>query len=163
MLLLFEKGIRGGICNAISKFAKANNKYMKRYDSNKESTYLMYVDANNLYGYAMCKKLPYGNFKWAKDLSIFTEDFIKNYYNEIDTGYLLVVDVIYSENLFKQHKYLPFLPDKTKINKVTKLTCNLYDRKEYSIYIWTLKQALNQGLKLKKVHNAISFSKDAWL
>ena len=73
------------------------------------------------------------------------------------------MDVIYSENLFKQHKYLPFLPDKTKINKVTKLTCNLYDRKEYSIYIWTLKQALNQGLKLKKVHNAISFSKDAWL
>ena len=60
MLLLFEKGIRGGICNAIPKYAKADNKYMKKYDSSKESSYLMYVDANNLYGYAMSKKLPIG-------------------------------------------------------------------------------------------------------
>ena len=72
------------------------------------------------------------------------------------------MDVIYPENFFKEHKYLPFLPDKTKINTVTKLTCDLYDKKEYSIYILVLKQALNQGLKLKKVHNAISFSKVAW-
>ena len=57
MLFLFEKGIRGGICNAISKYEKANNKYMKNYDNNKESTYLMYVDANNLYGDAICKSL----------------------------------------------------------------------------------------------------------
>ena len=57
MLLLFKKGIRGGICNAISKYEKANNKYMKNYDNNKESTYLMYVDANNLYGDAICKNL----------------------------------------------------------------------------------------------------------
>ena len=77
--LLFEKAIRGGICNGISRYTKADNKYMKSYDSNKESTYLMYVDANNLYGYAMWKKLPYGNFKWVEDLSIFTEDFIKSY------------------------------------------------------------------------------------
>ena len=61
MLLLFEKGIRGGICNAICKYAKANNKYMKNYDSSKKSTYLMYVDAKNLYGCAMCKKLATGN------------------------------------------------------------------------------------------------------
>ena len=79
MSLLFEKAIRGGICNGISRYTKADNKYMKSYDSNKESTYLMYVDANNLYGYAMWKKLPYGNFKWVEDLSIFTEDFIKSY------------------------------------------------------------------------------------
>ena len=89
MLLLFEKGIRGGICNAICKYAKANNKYMKNYDSSKKSTYLMYVDANNLYGYAMCKKLPIGNFKWVEDLSIFTKDFIKNYSEDSNTGYLL--------------------------------------------------------------------------
>ena len=120
MLLLFEKGIRGGICSAISKYGKANNKYMKNYDSSKESSYLMYVDANNLYGYAMSKKLPYGNFQWVEDTSIFTEDFIKNYDEESDIGFLLLVDVIYPESLFKEHKYLPFLPDKTKINKVMK-------------------------------------------
>ena len=163
MLLLFGKGIRGGICNAISKHAKTNNKYMKSYDSNKESTYLMYVDANNLYGYAMCKKLPTGNFKWVEDLSIFTKDFIKNYSEDSNTGYLLVVDVKYPENLYRDHKYLPFLPDKTKINKVKKLTYDSHDKKEYSIYISVLKQALNHGLKLKKIHSAISFSQDNWL
>ena len=129
MLLLFEKGIHGGICEAVTKYKKANNKYMKNYDSNKPSSYLMYVDANNLYGYAMCKKLPYGNFKWIDDLSIFTEDFIKNYNQNSDTGYLLVVDVLYPQNLHESHKYLPFLPVKTKIEKVTKLSCNFNDKK----------------------------------
>ena len=78
----------------------------------------MYVEANNLYGYAMSKKLPIGDFKWIEDTSIFTEDFIKNYNEDGDTGYLLVVDVIYPESLLKEHNYLPFLPDKTKISKV---------------------------------------------
>ena len=149
MILLFEKGIRGGICNATSKYAEANNKYMKNYDNNKPSTYLIYVDANNLYGYALCKKLLYGNFKWVEDLSIFTEDFIKNYDEESNTGYLFVVDVIYPENLFQERKYLAFLPNKAKINKVTKLTCDLYDKKEYSIYISALKTSTEPRIKVK--------------
>ena len=72
MLLLIKKGIRGGICEAITKYKKANNKYMKNYDKTKPSSYLMYVDANNLYGYAMSKKLPTGDFQWIEDISIFT-------------------------------------------------------------------------------------------
>ena len=118
MLLLFENGICGSVRNATSKDAKANNKYIKNCDSSKENSYLMYVEANNLYGYAMSKKLPIGDFKWIEDTSIFTEDFIKNYNEDGDTGYLLVVDVIYPESLLKEHNYLPFLPDKTKISKV---------------------------------------------
>ena len=99
----------------------------------------MYVDANNLYGYAMCRKLPIGDFKWIEDTSIFTEDFSKNYNEDGDARYLLVVDVIYPESLFKEHKYLPFLPDKTKINRVTKLSCDLHNKNSYSVYISALK------------------------
>ena len=66
MLLMLEKGIRCGICHAIYRYAKANNKYMKNYDENKESTYIQYLDANNLYGWAMSQKLHVDGFKWKK-------------------------------------------------------------------------------------------------
>ena len=150
MLLQFEKSIRGGIATAVHKYAKANNKYMKNYDSTKQSTYVMYVDANNLYGYAMSKKLPVDNFKWETDLSIFTEDFIKNYDEESDIGYLLFVDVRYPKSLREKHKYLSFLPEKVKRKKVPKLTCEITDKNKYSVSIFALKQALNHGLISKR-------------
>ena len=79
MLIMFEEGTRGGMCQATYRYAKANNKYMKNYDKNKESSFLIYDDANNLYGWSMCKKLPVSDFKYIDVISIFTEDFIKNY------------------------------------------------------------------------------------
>ena len=72
MFLTYEQGIRGGICNKVHSYAEANNKYMKNYDKNKESSFLMYVDANNLYGWAMSKKLPVDGFKWVDDLKLLT-------------------------------------------------------------------------------------------
>ena len=104
-----KKELRGGMCQASHRYVKANNKYMKNYDKNKESSFLMYVDANNLYGWAMSKKLPVDNFKWIDNLSMFTEDFIKRYNEESDIGYLLV-DVEYPKTLHKLHSDLPFLP-----------------------------------------------------
>ena len=77
MLMMFEEGTRGGMCQATYRYAKANNKYMKNHDKNKESSYLQYLDANNLYGWAMSQKLPVGDFKQVDDLSIFNEDFKK--------------------------------------------------------------------------------------
>ena len=100
---------------------------MKNYDRNIESSFLEYLDANNLYGWPMCKKLPVSDFKWVDDLSIFTEDFIKNYDEEDDTGYLFVVDVEYPKNLHKLHSDLPFLPERMKINNCTKLACSVQD------------------------------------
>ena len=88
MLMMYENGIRGGMCNAVYRYAKANNKYMKNY-KNIQSSFLQYLDANNLCGWAMCKKLPVSNFTWAEDLSIFTESFIKNYNENSDAGYIL--------------------------------------------------------------------------
>ena len=109
-LMMFEEGTRGGRCQATYRCAKANNKYMKNYDKNKELSFLRYDDANNLYGWSMCKKLPVGDFKWVDDLSMFTKDFIKNYDEKDDKGYLFVVDVEYPKNLNKLHSDLPFLP-----------------------------------------------------
>ena len=94
MLMITEKGNRGGMCNAVYRHAKANNKYMKNYNKNIKSSYLVYLDANNLYGWAMCKKLPVSNFTWAEDLSKFDEKFIKDYDENSDKGYLLEVDRI---------------------------------------------------------------------
>ena len=94
MLAMVEKGIRGGMCNAVYRYAKANNKYMKNFDKNILPTYLEYLDANILYGWAMCKKLPVSNFTWAEDLSKFDEKFIKDYDENSDKGYLLEVDRI---------------------------------------------------------------------
>ena len=90
MLMMFEKGIRGGMCQATYKYAKANNKYMKNYDKNKESSFFNIIDANNLYGWAMSKKLPVDSFKWVDDLPMFAEDFIKIYDEKGDIGYYLL-------------------------------------------------------------------------
>ena len=88
MLLMVEKGIRGGICHAIHQYAKANNKYIKDYN-NKESSYLKYWDVNNLYDWAMSQNLPVNKFEWIEDTSPFNEDFIKNYNEQSDEGYFL--------------------------------------------------------------------------
>ena len=163
MFLTYEEGIRGGICNKVHSYAEANNKYMKNYDKNKESSCLMYVDANNLYGWAMSKKLPVDGFEWVDDLSMFTDDFIKSYDEEGDAGYLLVVDIEYPKKLRVLHSDLPFLTEKIKINRCPKLVCNVTDKQNYSIHIVALKQALNHGLKLVRVHSVISFRQEAWL
>ena len=93
MLLMIEAGIRGGMCQSVHRYAKANNKYMKNNDKSIESSYLMYLDAKNLYGWAMSKNLPVNGFKRDNDLSRFNENFIKNYNENSDVGYFLEVDV----------------------------------------------------------------------
>ena len=79
MLLMVEEGIRGGMCQTICRYAKANNKYVKNYDKNIKSSYVVHLDANNLYGWAMSQKLPVNGFKWVKKLTKFDKRFIKNY------------------------------------------------------------------------------------
>ena len=111
----------------------------------------------------MSKNLPVEGFKWVDDLSMFTKDFIKSYDEEDDVGYLLVVDIEYPKTLRMLHIDLPFLPDRMKVNKVKKFVCNVTDKENYSIHIVALKQALNHGLVLKKVHSAISFREEPWL
>ena len=89
MLLMVEEGIRGGICHSIHRYAKANNKYMNNYDESKESSYIQYLDANNLYGQAMSQKLSVNNFKSVEDTSRINKEFIKNYNENNNKGYIL--------------------------------------------------------------------------
>ena len=110
----------------------------------------MYLDANNLYGWAMSQKLPVKGFKWVKNLSKFNEILIRNYDENSDKGYFLEVDVDYPRKLLDLHKDLPYLPGRKKVYKVEKLICDIENKEKYVMYIKALKQALNHGLVFKK-------------
>ena len=111
----------------------------------------------------MSQKLPLNGFKWKRNMSKFSEVFIKNYDEDSDKGYILEVDVKYPRNLHGLQEDLPFLPERMKYGKCKKLVCNLHDKKNYVVHIKSLKQALNHGLILKKVHRVIQFNQKAWL
>ena len=117
-----------------NRYAKAKNKYMKIYDKNITSSYLIYLDVNNLYGWAMSQKLPVNDFEWEENIHKFDEHFIKDYYVNSNKGCFLEVDVEYPKNLFsgiafKLHSALPLLPERNKIKKCNKLVCNVHDKK----------------------------------
>ena len=122
---------------------------MKDYDKSKKSSYLKFCDANNLYGWPMSQKLPVNNFEWIEDTFQFNEDFIKNIMKK-------VMNDIFSNDL-------TLLTERMKLERVKKLVTNLHDKTEYVIHITNLKQALNHGLILKKVHRVIKFHQKAWL
>ena len=137
MLLMVEEGIRCGICHFIHRHAKANNKYMENYDKNEESSYIQYLDANNLasqecLNVLMSQKLSVNNFKWVEDTSKVNEEFIKNYNENNKKGYILEVDVKYPKKLHDSHSDLPFLPKRMKTDKCKKLVCNLQHKKNMS-------------------------------
>ena len=111
----------------------------------------------------MSQKLPVSGFKWKKNMLKFNEEFIKNYDEDSDKEYILEVDVKYPKNLHGLHGDLPLLPERMKNGKCKKLVCNLYDKRNYVVHIRSLKQALNHGLILKKVHRVIQFNQEAWV
>ena len=158
-----KQEFRGGMCQPVHRYAKANSKYMKNYNKNIESSYLIYLDANNLYGWAMSQKLLVNGLKWLNDLSRFNEGFIKNYNENSDIRYFLEVGVEYAKKLFCSHKDLPSLPERKKLEKVEKLVSSIEDKEKYVIHIRALKKALSYGLILKRVHRVIQFHQEAWL
>ena len=112
MLLMIEAGIRGGVCRSIDRYAKASNKYIKNYDKSTESSYLMYLDPNILYGRAMSQTLPINGFKWEDDLSRFNERFIKSYNENSNKGHFLEVDVEYPKKYLVLIKIYRFYKEK---------------------------------------------------
>ena len=164
MLLMFEKGIRGGISIISNRYGEANNKYMKCFNKNKLATFLLYLDANNLYGCAMSEMLPTGGFKWLTDKEI------NNLYNNQivqvweKTPCILEVDLEYPKELHDLHNDYPLCPERVKCDKgVEKLIPNLRDKSKYVIHYKNLMQCLKLGMKLKKIHRGIKFIESAWL
>ena len=185
MLLFIEKGVRGGVCQISKRYARANNIYMKeQYDASKESSYIIYLDSNNLYGYAMSQYLPCGDFEWEeekfKDVKQ-AENFIKSLTNTEDYGYILEVNLEYPADLHDLHDEYPLAPERItvredmlseyakstltngKYSTVPKLILNLNSKKNYVLHYRTLKLYLNLGLKLIHVHRALKFRQSPWL
>ncbi|XP_072388760.1 uncharacterized protein [Diabrotica undecimpunctata] len=164
MVLFYENAIRGGISVCSNRFSEANNKYMSEYDPKKPSKYLMYLDVNNLYGFAMQQLLPYGGFKWVDDVTSFDVTSIPD---NSDIGYVLQVDLSYPQELHDKHKDFPFAAERSVPPsggvKLSKLMTTLNDKKEYTVHYKNLKQMLANGLKLTKIHKILQFKQGAWL
>ena len=182
---MIEHGLRGGMTQCSFKKVEANNKYMNEdYDKSKPSSYISYLDANNLYGLAMCKKLPYDDFKWY--YGRMDEKRVMKYSDDDDIGYILEVDLDYPKELHDLHKDYPLAPEIMCVNesmlsqaqkdihkyyygkdasdeKTNKLVLNVMDKKKYVLHISALKFYLQHGLRLKKVHRAISFKQANFL
>ena len=165
MLLMFEEGIRGGISIISNRYGEANNKYMRKgFNKNKPSKYLMYLDANNLYGCTMSEKLPTHGFKWLLDREIgkLFNNQVLQVWEKIPC--ILEVDLEYPENLHDLHNDYPFCPERVKCkNGVEKLIPNLNDKTKYVIHYKNLIQCLRAGIKLKKIHSGIKFVESEWM
>ena len=177
--LFIEKGMRGGIRTITHRHAVANNKYMKGYNPELESSYLMYLDANNLYGWAMSQSLPTGDFRWIP-----SEDFIlENYTNDTRKGVILEVDLEYPEELHDFHNDYPLAPEKILISddmlskyckdlkakenissgRVHKLVPNLRNKEKYVLNYRNLQLYLSLGMKLTKIHRVLEFTQRPWM
>ena len=154
MLMMVEKGIRGGVSMISTRYGKANNPYMKDYDPDQPNKFISYLDANNLYGWAMCKPLPTKGFRWMN------KEELKDWKS---MPCILEVDLTYPEKLHDLHNDYPLAPERVTVNKVEKLIPNLNDKKNYVIHHETLKLYLSLGLKLTKIHRGITFEESAWL
>ena len=182
MFQFIETGLRGGVSYIANRYGKANNKYMKEYDEKAPSKYIMYLDANNLYGWAMSQYLPTGGFKWLSQKQIEKINLGK-YTDDSKKGLILEVDLEYPKELHDLHNDYPLGPEKVKVtNKmlsdyckkiqknfnissglVHKLIPTLNNKQKYVLHYRNLQLYLNLGLKLKKVHRVLEFNQSSWL
>ncbi|XP_011859255.1 PREDICTED: uncharacterized protein LOC105556762 [Vollenhovia emeryi] len=162
MVMFVKRGIRGGLSKSSGRCARANNKHMQSYDPSKPSSYLMYFDVNNLYGWAMCQPLPYANFRWVTNVTDFNVNAIAV---DSSTCYILEVDLEYPQHLHDEHTDLPFCPtrDKPPGKRQEKLLATVYDKKRYVIHYRNLQQCTRHGLRVTKIHRILEFSQSPWL
>ena len=174
MYIFIEKGTRGGVSGISNRYSKANNKYLKSYQSKQESKHIIYLDANNLYVYAMSKFLPTSGFIWIDP----KEFHLNKYTNNSSKGCVLEVDLEYPKELRELHNDYPLAADKIELKReiffdyqlkivdlynipvgnVKKLVPNFFDKEKYVVHYVNLQLYLRLGLKLKKIHRALEFN-----
>ncbi|XP_011268311.3 uncharacterized protein LOC112638216 [Camponotus floridanus] len=159
MMMFVECGIRGDLSQCSNRYARANNKYMSAYDPSRSSIYLMYLDINNLYGWAMCQPLPYERFEWVDDLESLD---VMSATEDSTVGTHLEVDLDYPADA---HADLPFCPtrDKPPEKRQSKLLATLYNKRRYVTHYRNLQQCVRHGLRLTRIHHALRFSQSPWL
>lgn len=164
ILRMIQSGIRGGICLCTKRYATSNNKYQSNFDPSQPSNFLMYMDCNNLYGFAMCGYLPHSDFKLINEEEFKQLD-IMCIPDDNNIGYILEVDLEYPENLHDIHNDLPFCAENfvPPGSKYKKLIPNLFNKYYYVIHYIHLKTCLKHGLQLKKIHRVISFKQSPYL
>ncbi|XP_072377765.1 uncharacterized protein [Diabrotica undecimpunctata] len=172
MILFMEKAIRGGISVCSNRYSEANNKYISSYDPTRPSKYILYLDVNNLYGWAMSEALPIGGFKWIEDVTKFGVGNlpeghidIMSIQDDAKEGYFFQVDLEYPRELHDKHKDFPFAAEHRipPGSKLAKLIPTLYHKTKYIMHYRNLKQALANGLILTKIHKVLKFNQSAWL
>ena len=161
---MLEKGIRGGLVQCSLRYAKANNKYLSTFNDQEPTSYLSYLDCVNLYGYAMMRKLPKGNFRFLNDNEIANFD-VTCVSSDSKEGFILEVDLHYPPEIHDAHSDLPFAAENFIPigSKNTKLIANLYDKCQYIIHYIHLKKCLENGLKLLKIHRILRFDQEEFL
>ncbi|XP_011859942.1 PREDICTED: uncharacterized protein LOC105557336 [Vollenhovia emeryi] len=161
-MLLFVERVRGGLSQCSNRYARANNKYLSSHDPLKPSTYLMYYDVNNLYGWAMCESLPYAQFQWVSDVESVD---VMSVTADSDIGYIMEVNLAYPRELHDAHADLPFCPTRASPpGKVTdKLPATLHDKSRYVIHYRNLQQCVRYGMRILKIHRVLHFAQSPWL
>ncbi len=154
MYQMVEKGIRGGVSSIMKRYSKANHKHLDDYDPKKPSKHILYLDANNLYGWAMSKPQPY------KDFREMSEEELKDWRSK---PCILEVDLEYPKELHDLHNEYPLAPERLWIDKVEKLVPNLNDKTKYVLHHKNLKMYLEMGLKLTKIHRGITFEESCFM
>ena len=182
MFQFIEKGLRGGISYIANRYGKANNKYMKEYDDKAPSKYIMYLDANNLYGWAMSQYLPTGGFRWMTQKQIDKTN-LALYKEDSKKGLILEVDLKYPNELHNLHNDYPLAPEKVKVTEnmlsdycnriakkysistglVHKLIPTLSKKEKYVLHYRNLQLYIKLGLKVSKVHRVLEFDQSPWL
>lgn len=165
MVMFIERGVRGGLSQCSNRYARANNKYVpETHDSLQPSSYLMYYDVNNLYGWAMSQPLPYADFRWLNDFEMSMFD-VNEVSWDSSVGYILEVDLAYPLDIHDAHADLPFCPvhDIPPGGREEKLLASLNDKKYYVIHYRALQQCLRHGVQLTCIHRVLRFAQSPWL